>query len=376
MIPDGLTFEFLVDVNFQVDAKVTCTKCGKKRVTIRPFTFKRTIEVPYTIKGIKLIAKIVGMVTPGLQVLSWAHTAIEIYGTISDAKSIVANIQSGWDTGQALSRCTGSKRALSGIAEEEEVEDMDDDDVVEEIEAEEELALSPEVVEVISKKLEPPKNWQSLYTDTDPNSDPPGMCPIYTNPTELRGKYCVCHNAKGEKEENDCSVFDALPQKARENIVWANAKCLPFNCKPVAKNGTVVPVIIKTTLDDISDETTESFMEQIESKVGSESVTLVGIATGNGTSSGTTELQVQLPDPKLHSLDSVHSLSAADGRVFPVSIGHGSSSTMSWFYIGLSCVVILALLILIFVVVMFFKGFMREKEEKKHEGDETRYTHA
>jgi hypothetical protein len=357
-VPDGVTIDFQIDVTFTVDVKVECSKCGKKKTTTRPFTFSRTIEVPYTIKGIKLITKIIGMSVPGLQVLAWGHTILEIYGKISDAKDAIDNIKSGWDTSQALRQCHLSKRALLSNSTDDDEEDGGD----------QEMEIPLQVAEEVAAKLKLPDNWQALYGKVLP--DPPGLCPIYARPDELRGKFCLCHNSKGKKQLANCSIFDKLPAKVRDNIVWSNAKCLPVNCEPIKPNRTIVAVGVTASLDDVSDESLESFMGQIESQVGgAEHVGVVAVAQGNGTSSGTTELQVQVNEPQVHSLASVHSLSAPDGRIFPVNIADRSESRpLKWFYIVLAGVVVAALLMLIVVVAFFFKGLMNEKNEKEHEG--------
>jgi hypothetical protein len=352
-IPDGITIEFRIEVGFTVEVEVSCISCGKEKKSHAPFKFKREIEIPFTLKGFHFITKVLSISIPGAQLIAIGTTLLEIYETLENAKHILENIQSAWDTHQALSRCTKKRALLIGISPVEELE------------------LSPELAAKILEMLKLPEDWQSHSSLNAPN--PSGICPIYANVSELKGKYCLCHNSEGVKEMDDCSVYDKLPASHRGNVDWKNAQCLPVNCNPVKNNQTIMTVIIPAALDVISDESARSFLSQIEEKVGSGNVTLVGVAQGNGTS-GTTELRVQVPEPQLHSLESVHSLSAPDGRVFPVTIGGHEKSTMhKWTYIILGGVVFLTLLILILVVVAFFKGLIHERKERKREGDDVRY---
>jgi len=333
---------------------------------VRPFTFTHGITIPYTVKGIKLIEKVAGMSIPGAQVLMWAQTIVEIYNEYQSAKTAIQEIKSAFDLGQAIRHCrSGHKRSLM-----DNITDIDD------IAPPEAMELPETVVAKVKATLAPPKDWQAKH-DGGLDKDPPGLCPIYAKPKELRGKFCLCHNGKGTKIYPNCSVFDILPAEKRENIKWSHSKCLPVNCKPIKKNHTTVTLTVGAGLDSISHESTESFVTQLGEGVGSDQVDLVAVAQGNETAD-TTELTVQLPAATAQALSSVTSLKAPDGKVYPVSTtgASGLSAKLKWTYIIIGSVALLALAIIALLIVLVVKGVLREKEDAGYESEYVRYVKA
>jgi len=280
----------------------------------------------------------------------------------------LAELKTAFDTNQALNHCATphNKRAISDKISE-----------IRGIDKVEPMMIRANLAAKVTQLLAPPADWQGKYMKQGSDPHPHGLCPIYAKPATSEGKFCLCHDGKGNKIYPNCSVFDLLPPKLRNEIHWTHAKCLPVNCKPVSHNHTMVPLTVAAGLDSISDESTSAFVSQIGAAAGTQDVGLVDVSQGNGTSAGTTQLNVQLPASHAQALSSLQSLNAPNGNTYQVTVGDPNAATrLKWTYAVVGIFAVIAVAIIIMIGVLLVKGYLREKADKRLESDYTRYVKA
>jgi hypothetical protein len=344
-VPSGITVNVNVDVIVNVRAKVKCTRCTKKMVTLHAYSFKHTVKLPSKFKGVKFLSKIAAGTKPGPEVIKWARSVRKAYASFNKPKELIAVVKKNWETKQAFSDCY---RVLDEKPDGLNLRDLDG----------------------VIALLQPPKDWQSKHAKDnnidDSSLDPPGLCNILGDSTALRGKYCLCHDSKSMKEAGtNCALLDEIPAELRDGISFKDAKCLPVLCKEANPHRKLFKMDVTVPEDDtISDEDVQSFIDQVDSSLGQEDgAELVDITeTDHGVTLG-----LAVPQNLESSLSNIKSVKSAGGHVYSASF----DLRTKWYIFVLAAACVLLLAILAFLVVLFVKRVKDEKEaeDKKNDGD-------